>query len=367
MSANQSSFAKLQALARTTCSTQRRELLRDVTDMFFDGDDQRSDAEGQIFDDIIGAVARDLEVEARSELAEKVSHARNAPAQVARRLAMDEEVSVAAPILSRSTALTDEDLVSVIAARGQDHLMAVSKREQVSEVVSQALVDKGDDTVVASLLENDGAHLSRETYEQVTDRAETSEVLQAPLVNRKTVPLDLLNEMYLVVGERLRRQILERNDSVDPRELEAALAKSRVKVAQTYGALPGDFQEAEAWVRKQKLTKKLKPELLVALLRDHADTKFRLALADLADVDFDTTRGIHERQDVDGLALLCRARDFPRALFVTLAVYVGGRSDDSFTAASEFGVIYNEITAEAAQRALRFWRLRKTQERKSVA
>ncbi|HRO04344.1 MAG TPA: hypothetical protein PLS69_12135, partial [Terricaulis sp.] len=65
--------------------------------------------------------------------------------------------------------------------------------------------------------------------------------------------------------------------------------------------------------------------------------------------------------DMDGLAMVCRAANIERPLFVTLAVLACG-GDDAMTRAEEFGKMYNQVPLEAAQRAMRFFKVRKSAE-----
>ena len=137
---------------------------------------------------------------------------------------------MAAPILSRSSVLSEEDLVTIVHETGQAHIQAIAKRETVSERLSHAIVEKGDDDTVATLIRNDGAQLARSTYEQVARRAEDSEILQEPLVERADAPRDLLNDLMVVVSRTLRDKISQRFDKLEPGVLEAALAASQARL-----------------------------------------------------------------------------------------------------------------------------------------
>jgi len=355
MSVQESRFARLMDLAKEKASDKRRDLLREVTEMFFDGQSHSGSADA-MFTEIIGSVAAEMDVTVRAELARRVADAEHAPSALARRLALD-EIEVASPVLQWSKALSDEDLVQIVKTRGHAHMMAVTKRETVSETVSEALVTHGDDRIVGALLRNEGAKLSDETFETVAERAEKNQALQAPLVKRKVVPLHVLNQLYMSVEANLRAEILKRNDAVSPAELERALKKAKVRVAQTMGALPQDYEEAQRWVQNQKLRNTFSPPVLVRLLREKETTKFVLSFADLCQLDFETSRRIVENNDIDSLAMCCRAAGFDRALFVTLAVLIAG-GDRGFGRAEAFGQMFNEVPVDAAQRAMRFWRVR---------
>jgi uncharacterized protein (DUF2336 family) len=79
----------------------------------------------------------------------------------------------------------------------------------------------------------------------------------------------------------------------------------------------------------------------------------------MADVDFHTARRILERRELDALAIVCKAADFDRALFLTFAVLVLGRDSDAMGRAREYGQIYSDLPRDAACRTIRFWRMRR--------
>ena len=144
---------------------------------------------------------------------------------------------------------------------------------------------------------------------------------------------------------------------VSPAELEAALETSRNHLSSAYGALPDDFQEAKDHVDTLDKRGSLKPPILVQLLRDNLRTAFYLAFAKLVDVEFDLARRLVEGKDIDALAMLCRGAGFDRGLFVTISLLVvdegGGLSKTD-----EYGKLYELVPVAAAQRALRFWKVR---------
>jgi uncharacterized protein (DUF2336 family) len=178
------------------------------------------------FDEIAGAVASDLETQVRVELAHRIAASGLPIRRTARRLAFD-VIEVARPVIERSSALTQGDLVDVIQQTTQDHMMAVTKRSDIGEKVSSALVAKGGDSVVASLLQNSTTKLRRETFERVADRASSVAILQAPFVRRQNVPLDLLNAIYLKVSTELRRDIITKFEGASLADFEAALEEGR--------------------------------------------------------------------------------------------------------------------------------------------
>ena len=357
MSVEATKFAKLIDLAKETSSEKRRDLLREVSDVFFDENEaNRSATECQMFDEILVAVATDMTEEIRKNLAVKVARSKSPLRRTARRFASD-TLTVARPVLQHADSLTEDDLVEIVNTKPQSHLMAVSKRKNLTEVVSDALVVKGEDPVVASLLENQTASISRKSFESITDRAKKSSVLQAPLVKRKTVPLDLLNEMYAVVEDHLRKHLLTRFENVSEAEFNEALKHSRARINTTLGGQPSDLDDAKKWLKAMTEARTLEPRMLIQLLRDGKRTRFLVALSYYAEMPFNIVMRLVSDKDIDALAILGRAANLEKPLFTSIAVNIIG-GDNGVSQANKYAEMYDEVSPMAAQRAVRFWKVR---------
>lgn len=353
-----SKLDELIALAKEPSSARRRELLRDVTDLFFTASGPRGPEELKVFDGVLTALAEEMELEVRAELGERMADAHQAPRELVVRLAGDEAIDVAGPVLRRSAALDESALLQVARTRGQEHLRAISERSDLSEAVSDTVVARGDDQTLGVLLRNAEAPLSRRAAERVVDRAAANPELHQAVIDRQTLPIDLLNEMYFVVEARLREQIMARNASVDPAALEAALACGRIRLASRDGTLPSDYAEAEAHIRSLRAKGAITPSVLAALLRHGERTRFLVALCELGEIDFHTAKRIVDRQELDALAIICKAADFDRALFLTFAVLIL-EPGKGMGVAESYGRRYAELPRDTATRTLRFWRMRR--------
>jgi uncharacterized protein (DUF2336 family) len=345
-------------LAREPSSERRRELLRHVTDMFFTAADPGQAPQMALFDDVLSQLAGEMEEAVRAELAEQFADTPDAPRRLLSDLAAS-DIAVAGPVLSRSPALTEDDLLGLARTHGQDHLRAISQRPSLSMAVADAIVERGDDATLQVLLSNERAELSRAAHEAAVDRATTNPELHEAVVRRAALPVDLLNEMYFVVEARLRKQILDRNAAIDPSVLDVALESARKRLAGRDGALPPDHAAAEAAIRALKRQGGVGPAALAAFLRNGETTKFLVALADKADIDFHAARRILERRNLDALAIVCKGANFDRALFLTFAVLILGRETNAMGRAREYGQLYEELSRETACRTIRFWRMRR--------
>jgi uncharacterized protein (DUF2336 family) len=355
MAANR--LRELVALAHETSSERRRDLLRSLTNMFF-AEDAHATAEMELFDDVLTHLADEMEEAVRLELSERMAASPAPPQRLARQLAFD-SAEVAAPMLERSTALSEDDLLQVARTQGQEHLRALSRRDGVTIALSDAIVGRGDDRTLGVLMRNQSAQLSRAAQEAVVERAQSNPELHEAVVLRKSLPVDLLNEMYFVVEGRLRDRILQRNAELDPAALEAALESSRKRIAARDGALPEDFAEAERHVRGLLAKGPIEPGVLAAMLRGRQMTPFLIALAEASGIDFHTARRIVERRELDALSIVCKAADFDRPLFLTFALLILGPEADAMGRAREYGDLYSNLPREAAQRTMRFWRVRR--------
>jgi uncharacterized protein (DUF2336 family) len=354
---SQPRFAKLVDLARATDSRQRRELLRDVTDLFFETSATRSERESALFDDVLQLVAAEMQDNVLVELATQFAGADNAPVGLMRDLA-NHSFEIAGPVLTKSKVLDEQTLLQIVNYQSQQHIKAVAQREDIGETLSDAIVKFGDDHALDALMRNETATVSRTSMETAVDRARRNAFLHEAVVTRRDVPLDLLNEMYFMVEARLRDQILDRNATVDPATLDAALSKAREKINKTVGTMDAEAKNAMAFIQSKKNAGELNARLLVSLYREAKRMHFLYGLAEITNLDHETVANLLERQDVDGLAMICRASQIERPLFVTLAVLACG-GEDAMNKAEEFGKLYNEVPIEAAQRAMRFLKVRK--------
>jgi len=150
----------------------RVETLRRVTDLFINGAVDYSDEQIALFDDVFQCLIRHIEISARALLANRLAPIDSAPPQTIRRLALDDVIEVAAPVLSQSNRLDDAALIEAARNKSQAHLLAISTRKVLSKAVTDVLVMRGNDEVVRSTVDNPGAEFSENSFTQLVGRAE---------------------------------------------------------------------------------------------------------------------------------------------------------------------------------------------------
>jgi uncharacterized protein (DUF2336 family) len=113
------------------------------------------------------------------------------PVNVIVRLSHDDDIAISGPILEKSDVLTNETLVEVAKAKGQQHLAAIAGRAQISESVSDILADRGDAKVACKVAGNQGARLSELGFVKLINKAKNDKVLAATIAKRTDIPPEL--------------------------------------------------------------------------------------------------------------------------------------------------------------------------------
>src|ERR1700758_4237187 len=115
--------------------------------------------EAQIAEQILEALAHDVEKLVRQSLAEHVKECPFLPRDIAVTLARDLEDAVALPMLEHSPLLSDADLIGAIRTGLTLRQLAIARRKVVASAVAEALVETADPRVVGTVLANHGADL----------------------------------------------------------------------------------------------------------------------------------------------------------------------------------------------------------------
>ena len=300
-------------LARNKTKEGRESLFAMVSDLFFNEDRVLSDRERALMGEILRRLVHAVEMSVRRNLSMRMAERADAPHDLIVDLAND-DIEVAHPILLRSDVLQDTDLIEVIRHRTMEHQLSVAARRSVSEDVAEALVDTGNEDVIATLLHNNGAGLSREVMEYLVGESKRVDRYQNPLVQRGDLPPDLAQRMYWWVTAALRKHIVE-NFTIDANDLDVALDEA------TDGALKKEAKavekpdEAEALVDRLVDLGELTPGLLVRSMGQGEVALFETGLARLAELRRQLVRRILYEPGGEGLAILCRALGIEREVF----------------------------------------------------
>ena len=144
----------------------------------------------------------------RQTISAQLATFKETPPELAAMLAND-EIEVAYPILTQSEVLQDAQLIETIRNRTLEHQMAIAIRHTVPVVVSDALVETGDEDIIRTLLENSGARISQATMEYLVEEFSRVNTFQEPIVRRHDLEPELAKRMLMWVSVALRKHIVE--------------------------------------------------------------------------------------------------------------------------------------------------------------
>ena len=126
MSAHASLLPELEEVIRHGSSERRATTLRRITTLFLDGAGRFNDDHLGVFDLVFSRLIPSAEVKARTELSHRLAPLATAPAEAVRRLAHDDDIAVAGPVLAQSPQLAETDLVTIARTQSDAHLPEVT-------------------------------------------------------------------------------------------------------------------------------------------------------------------------------------------------------------------------------------------------
>jgi uncharacterized protein (DUF2336 family) len=214
----------------------RLKVLQRVTDLFVAGSRRHSGSEIAVFDDVLTRLAAEIETKALARLSRSMAKLPDAPPKLVRRLAFDDAIAVAAPVLASSPQLTDSDLIENASTKSQDHLYAIAQRLKLTEPVTDVLIARGDRRVVRRAARNHGARFSLAGYHKLVKRAGDDSTLARTIGQRTDIP----RQCFLKLLETAATNVREKLEAGNP---QAALA-IRDSVAEVAVSMQREVREA---------------------------------------------------------------------------------------------------------------------------
>ncbi len=357
MSSAQVCLHDLEALSTERDAGKRRELLRRVTDLFFVTEEQQTDSERSVFGGVLERVAYELELEARAELSQRLSSSRFAPHNIVRRLAED-DIDVAKPVLERSTVLSDEDLVEIAYSKSQDHLMAMTHRENLSVAVTDVIVQRGNRDVLISVAANKGARFSGKSFDTLAMQATHIAELREKLIYRDDVPNEVVEAIKRSVAAKLKKEFSSQHADISSDEIDHVVELQAANV--DFSTLKEDNRFGPLKIDVVGLHRKglLSQDKIKNYAEKGMQAELVHSVAVKAEMTPDMAYHTLYEAEVPALAVLCRAFHFKRDTFGALLqdrVQRAGLSADLVMNAMKR---YDSLDDETAMRIFRFLKVR---------
>ena len=234
----------LDEIVRNGAPERRAEAARRIAEMFLQDAAHLRASHVDLFDGILTDLVPHTELIARAELAERLSLVANAPRVLVGRLARENEILVAGPILRRSTVLDEEVLLEIARMKGQGHLLAMSERATLSPDLTDIIVERGDREVVRRAAGNAGAEFSESGYTELIKRANQDGVLTLTVGQRDDLSDTRLRQLLAGSLDVVRRRLFD----VTRPERQNAI---KLAVAEITG-LPERFESRHDFVPAQR-------------------------------------------------------------------------------------------------------------------
>ena len=269
--------------------------------------------ERAIAEDILRVLVRDADARVREALSENLKTAPNLSADVARTLAQDVNDQVALPIVQFSEALSEADLIAILREHEGQRQVAVAGRSDVTEEVSEAIVDTGNADAVAALVGNADASIRDSTLERVSDEYGGRERVQEPLVKRNHLPVRVAEKLVAKVSDRLRDHLVAHHALSESSATELVL-QSRERATMRLLA-EGQERDMVAMAQQLRDNGRLTPSLLLRSLCLGDMSFFEAAMAVLADIPVSNAHVLIHDQGQLGLQRLYDRTRMPASLY----------------------------------------------------
>jgi uncharacterized protein (DUF2336 family) len=333
----------------------RRNALRNVTQLFIEQSEGYSELHVAVFDEVILRLARDMEFKARVELSEKLADIENAPKKVIKSLATDDDVGVATPVLQRSKRLSETDLIEIAQSKGDGHLLAISQRSELSENITDVLIDRGSQTVVRSVAGNLGARFSEGGFEKLLEKAREDTELQKTLKRRGDIPPEQMAQLVEIAREKVRETLkAELGENASAVIDETVLHVSELTTKGTHAALITDnFDDAIEVVERTASARPLREEDIANWIKEGKIEEVIAAIARMANVPVLMVSKAYHSPHYDPMLFLIRALKFTWGTFKLILQHKAGRTPPQDMMRSAFDS-FQQLSVQTAQRVVRF-------------
>jgi uncharacterized protein (DUF2336 family) len=353
-------------IAIRTGSAEPLETIRRVTDLFLSSAGSFNGEQIGLFDNVLERLIKTIEIRAiadissrmaLAELSSQLAPVAQAPPSVVRRLARNDEIAVAGPVLAESARLSAEDLVEIAETKGEQHLLAISGRWWLKEVVTDALLARRYPTVSRRIINNPGARVSAAGFTLVLAQAESDPELAVETGIRVDLPSQLRQQLLRNATEAVRSRLMSRAPPHLFEEIRSAIAAVSSGVDREMSRAR-DFTAAKRLVALLSDKGELTEATLLGFAKQRKYEETVAALAELSGSTIEVIRPLMQSLRDDGILIPCKAADlsWDTVHAVLDSRFATGRMGPHELAKAQGQ--FAKLTTENARRVLRFWQVR---------
>lgn len=284
--------------------------------------------EKKLAEEIFSLMCKDAEERVRIALSDNLKDCAFLPNDIARSLA-DDVVSVSDPILKYSTVLTDDDLIEIVASQGEEKQKAIAARVTVSENVSDALIDTRNETVVGTLVANDGADISTNSMQRVLDDFSDSDLVKTSMVGRSELPMEVSERLVNMVSEKLQQELVARHE-LSSDQISDLILQSREKATLGLVNDKNRKQDSRRLIVHLYQHNRLTPTIMLRALCMGDMDFFEGSVAVRSRIPLSNTREMIHARDRDSVASILAKAELPKPLHPAFAAAIEVADDTDY-------------------------------------
>jgi uncharacterized protein (DUF2336 family) len=343
------------AISRGTPESRARALWH-ATDLLMAG--RYIDHEIWAFGEVIGRLADEIEVAARAELSERMAHFDNAPTNLIHKLAFDDSIEVAGPVLRESELLDGAALVANAMTKSQAHLLAISQRKSINEAVTDVLVRRGNQEVVNAVATNQGARFSNSGFLHMITRAEGDSILAEQLGVRSDIPRQLFQQLIAKASDDVKKRLArERPEMLE--QIQSSVSDVTGELQSKFGPASRSYFVAKRVVTTQHRQGNLNEESIAGYAQSHRFDEVTIGLSLLCSLPTDVIERALKDRKRELLLVLAKALKFSWS--TTMSLLFLGAPDHRITAGdlNDLERAFAALNVETSRSVLEFYQSRK--------
>jgi uncharacterized protein (DUF2336 family) len=283
----------------------RGDTLRKVTDLFVGGAARFNEQQVALFDDVIGRLAETTDTGAKAELSERLATVDNAPVNLVGRLAADDAIEVAGPVLAHSSRLSETHLAGLAATKGRGHMLAIAGRRALGSETTDALLGRGDHQVARTVASNVGAKVSEQGYDTLVDHAAADPRLAESIALRPDIPSRHFRTLIAIAPEAVQQRLSSSNPALAER-IRQVIAEVEHERAQ---AAHHDYTQAVQAVDALAKENTLGDQVVMDFAKTGQFEESVASLAALAQLDIEAADRLLTSEPIKTLLIVARATD----------------------------------------------------------
>jgi uncharacterized protein (DUF2336 family) len=264
-------------------------------------------------------------------------------------------------VLRESKQLEPYALVANVCTKSQTHMLAISKRESLAESVTDELVTRGNQEVVKSVVQNNGARFSDFGFLHMIQRAEGDSILAEQLGLRQDIPRHVFQQLIAKASSDVKKRLEgERPDMA--KQIQSSVTDVAGALQSKFGPVSRSHFVAKRVVATQHRQGNLNENSISGYARSHKLDEVTIGLSLLCALPGDVIERALLDKNRETLLILAKALNFEWA--TTMALLFLGAKDHRITAQDLQGLEseYGRLNIETSRSVLAFYQSRKNGE-----